>query len=331
MKKIFSIIGGIVFVFGSGTVAAFFPESIQPVVTLFCVCIGSVLISLFVIEEEKVRISRDELVESLKKEIRIVHEKIASIPTWNQVEGIFNDKKDVLNNIKVELESINEIENNNVKTLSENIRTYQDMIQEVIIQTGELIKNENTKNIQNLIDALNGNGIKIAEMLDEDSKNVISIIKNECNLIDKNTEKMTSDLKNVHLGILKQIEILEKGLLNIEKLNDMPNRVYQLYDELNDQLITYADDNRTQLKYLCEDLEESNKFFNEKMKSNIREIVDAIENYTDRVSVEIENLAQQYSVFKEYNEEIIKKMTLMSDNDYKLLKGLFDAREKKRG
>ncbi len=147
-------------------------------------------------------------------------------------------------------------------------------------------------------------------------------------------EKLENDLKEsvdiIHADILKGNVTREKMQSDISGIGKMPERMYQMQDELIGKIEAYTIDNNKEIAELSENIHDENAILLKEIKKDLRDIIDSIDDYEGRMSQEIEKLSQQYQEFKDYNNEIIKKMTLMSNEDYELLKGLFDGKKNKR-
>ena len=291
MKKTISILGAVFLIFGNGVIADLFPEHIRLAIGLVCIFLGAVLGVIFLGEEERRLVCLVNIFKRQEEQTMIISQKISELTVLE--DAIKCMEKDLLENMHVWTDDIE-------KSMDRNGQIVIECLEKIQLQ----MKNDYDKR-----------------------KEVVD--KMQMSIYDEVIE-LNSMATNIHADVIKGHEKAKDAQRIASVIAELPKRMCQMQDELIDKLTDSALDNSRCIIEFAENVQDDFKSLTKEVRNELRKTLDSMEDHEEKISQEIQNLAQQYQDFKEYNNEMIHKMTLMSNEDYELLKGLFDGKKKRR-
>lgn len=240
----------------------------------------------------------------------------------------FQIKKTDINNQKVERENLlskfieieqtlkqaNELLEKNYSNAMEETNEIKNIVPEII----ETIKNTSDSEI-NHIQSVNN---LIKEMQDTNNKeqreHVEKIIKQLIIL------KQTQDK---YIGLFEKNTSLELDTLNeqLDILHKLPTNVLDIIEEYTKNINNQIEDMLTTVEDLTMDLNELENRRKDSFDKIMKNIEDHNTDCNDNLTQHIKALSDEYKQFERLSKEMIQQMTLMSQSDYEVMKGLLNG------
>lgn len=246
-----------------------------------------------------------EFFENIKITEKTVFDKMDKL--LGQYEKNLVEISSKINYVNTYLENATNLEENIVKILGEQEKQYSknfNNLEEIGVTINNLLLD--IKNEQEKI------GVEINKLPGQYSNEITQIIQEE------------TEFKQAMLGKTESIN-KELKLTNelVEKIKEVPRDVIKLQKELIIELEDKCEDIQEKIKELIDNIAEENSGLNNNIKRNIKNLLDDISSNNDDMIQQIEELSNQYKEFEKNNEAIVEKMSLMSKQDYEVLKGYF--------
>lgn len=302
MEKFISLFIAIVLFGASGAIGSMCPEQLQYPVQIGCIVFGGIAIVIFMRELEKIY---KEFFENIKITEKTVFDKMDKL--LGQYEKNLVEISSKINYVNTYLENATNLEENIVKILGEQEKQYSknfNNLEEIGVTINNLLLD--IKNEQEKI------GVEINKLPGQYSNEITQIIQEE------------TEFKQAMLGKTESIN-KDLKLTNelVEKIKEVPQEMIKLQKELIIELEDKCEDIQEKIKELTDNIAEENSGLNNNIKRNISNLLDDISSNNDDMIQQIEELSNQYKEFEKNNEAIVEKLSLMSKQDYEVLKGYF--------
>lgn len=159
------------------------------------------------------------------------------------------------------------------------------------------------------------------EVRDKINNSVLDISKT---LID-NGELAKCKYENIERTNKESKELLDSISKNVLELTKVPQPMMEAMDECIAKINEYMQNNS---KLIGDMNTDTVSMLNTNLKGNrknIDELIDSIEDYTDNISSNIEQLSKEYQSFEKTVNGLVENLTLMSQNDIKTLKEVING------
>ena len=160
-------------------------------------------------------------------------------------------------------------------------------------------------------------------------KEVRDIMNNSVSDISKtlidNDELAKCKYENIERTNKESKELLDSISKNVLELTKVPQPMMEAMDECIAKINEYMQNNS---KLIGDMNTDTVSMLNTNLKGNrknIDELIDSIEDYTDNISSNIEQLSKEYQSFEKTVNGLVENLTLMSQNDIKTLKEVING------
>ena len=163
------------------------------------------------------------------------------------------------------------------------------------------------------------------------SENTIKDLINKCdefiNVYKTTAFSIEEKMKEISSLNSELVNCSNQGNENLDKLHSdfgvLGNEIQALLeniDELTEKINGYMLDLTDEIKDLMQGLSSQDKKRTAGFKDMLEDITDSTKSYNGEVAEHIKKLGQQYAQFESIVEKLIQQITLMSKNDYEVMK-----------
>lgn len=296
MKKYISLCLGLFLLFGNYAVSDLINTDYSGYISLVFVIAGAVLICIFLLDRLNEKEQKDNdrfegishLVSDIEKSVQDHHTEELILEQLVAISGCLQHfEKEILERIDLKNQEI--------------ARHFSELEQEIDQQfsiTGKMITQK-----------VDEQKLKYEEMEQTFDRSMHELL-NQMNLSNQHLEKNND--------VIKQLEV------EVSQLDRIPRELYEIADELAGKMSEKLGEEEKLLKGLCYCIEDENKNLVNRLNKSMGEIVESLDDYAGDMRENMEQIAQQYAEFQKITDSVIQQLTLMSDQDYEIMKGLLN-------
>lgn len=181
---------------------------------------------------------------------------------------------------------------------------------------------EDVETIKNCMYELKESIERFAEKVLQDTNGQVENQIEEMRAINQSVKDNSKAMRQISQKEIDQIERLSN---KIELINKLPAELSEMIDELIEKINDYVEYSTEKIEQLSEDLQDLDEKRTNNFNKIIKEIRESNEVKNDHIADQICKLSEEYSKFEDIVNNIVKQMTLMSENDYEIMKGFLNG------
>jgi len=135
----------------------------------------------------------------------------------------------------------------------------------------------------------------------------------------KHTETI---IEKIELIIDVNQKAIGKYNSDILLFSSMPEVIIRSIDELMELVNENNEAGRKAYENVLEDVQFSYKTLVDRIKKDMSEVLDSLNDYESKVTITMQELIKQYQGFQKYNDGVVKQLTLMSQSDLDIMRGI---------
>lgn len=274
-------------------------------ISIICDIIGGCFIGLGCKKFSENKKQDSKNIERVILTLKELSDKIITENEWNYIKDKIDSVNDTQNKMLMELSSESQI-------LEEYITTYK----KSIIENNQL-QETGIKKVTTSINELKDSMVetyKSAESLLSKQEQTVLKLRQDVDAIKTEIEN-SSDMEREHIDNLAH---------ELEEIKRIPQEVLDMLDEYMEKINKQGEGIEERFDYLSDDLTELEKKRIDSLKKIMKQIQEYNEDCNNHVAEQIGKLCNQYEQFKDLSSEMIKQMTLMSQSDIEIMKGLLN-------
>ncbi len=290
MKKYFSLAFGLIMLVGNGVLGECISPDYGNYIALGCIVAGVAFItySIYCLSADYLK-NKNETVEGLIKVI--------------QKDNSIQDEQ--LKEIHVACHNIIDVQREATQRNQENLGKIENICQDIV----RVQESSASLYSEKLDDIISASG----KLLDAEKNAETSYLK-QMMMIEE-------DCKALHLSQEQTNSLAESHFKEISQLFQC---VLQVCDEMESANKKALEEEERILNQMSKNIQEENRKIGAKVTKTMEDFEEVFEEYDQKSEENLSKLATEYERFQEVTESIIKQLTLMSEQDYEVLKGILN-------